>query len=320
METEIQRPMRAIEIQDGALHETRRPVPAPGAGEVLIRVAAAGVNRADLLQKAGKYPPPQGASDLPGLEVSGEIVDTGEKVCALLPGGGYAGYVAAPRDLCLPVPGDMPLSHAAALPEAVFTVWKNIFVLGGLEAGQTALIHGGASGIGTMAIAMVRAFGARALVTAGGPEKCAACRELGAELAVDYKSADFVAEVGVFTGGRGVDLVLDMVGGAYVARNLDILAHGGRHVSIAWQGGAKAEIPLPVVMKKNLILTGSTLRDRPLAEKVALAREIRETVWPLVMAGALRPRVFRTFPLAQAGAALDLLESGGMIGRVVLEI
>ncbi len=320
MTGQIQYPMRAIDIHGGALGVGQRPQPEPGAGEVLIRVAAAGVNRADLLQKQGKYPPPPGASDVPGLEVSGHIVETGERVCALLPGGGYAEYVTAPRALCLPVPEGMALPLAAALPEAVFTVWKNLFVLGGLRAGQTALIHGGASGIGTTAIAMVRAFGARALVTAGGAEKCAVCRDLGADLAVDYKSGDFVAAVQDFTGGRGVEVVLDMVGGDYIARDLEILAYGGRHVSIAWQGGAKAEIPLPVVMKKNLILTGSTLRDRPLAEKAALADEIRAKVWPRVMDGTLIPRIFRSFPLAQAGEALALLESGGVIGKVVLEI
>lgn len=319
MAAEIQQAMQAIEIRDGALRETRRPVPAPGPGEVLIRVAAAGVNRADLLQRQGKYPPPPGASDLPGLEASGHIVETGEKVCVLLPGGGYAEYVTAPRDLCLPVPGTLPLAHAAALPEAVFTVWKNLFILGGLRAGQTALIHGGASGVGTSAIAMARIFGARALVTAGGAEKCAACRDLGADLAVDYKSGDFVAAIQDFTGGRGVDVVLDMVGGDYVARDFEILTHGGRHVSIAWQGGAKAEIPLPVIMKKNLILTGSTLRDRPLAEKAALANEIREKVWPRVMDGTLIPRIFRSFPLTRAGEALALLESGGVIGKLILE-
>lgn len=319
MAAEIQQAMQAIEIRDGALRETCRPVPAPGPGEVLIRVAAAGVNRADLLQRQGRYPPPPGASDLPGLEVSGHIVETGEKVCVLLPGGGYAEYVAAPRDLCLPVPESLPLAHAAALPEAVFTVWKNLFLLGGLRAGQTALIHGGASGIGTIAIAMARVFGARALVTAGGAEKCAACRDLGADLAVDYKSGDFVAAIQDFTGGRGVDVVLDMVGGDYVARDLEILTHGGRHVSIAWQGGAKAEIPLPVIMKKNLTLTGSTLRDRPLAEKAALASEIREKVWPRVMDGTLTPRIFRSFPLTRAGEALALLESGGVTGKLILE-
>lgn len=311
--------MRAIEIHGGALGEGRRPRPEPGAGEVLIRVAAAGVNRADLLQKQGKYPPPPGASDVPGLEVSGHIVETGERVCALLAGGGYAEYVAAPRALCLPVPEGMALPLAAALPEAVFTVWKNLFVLGGLRAGQTALIHGGASGIGTMAIAMVRAFGARALVTAGGAEKCAVCRALGADLAVDYKAEDFVAAIQDFTGGRGVEVVLDMVGGDYIARDLEVLAYGGRHVSIAWQGGVKAEIPVPVLMKKNLILTGSTLRDRPLAEKAALADEIRAKVWPRVRDGALTPRIFRSFPLAQAEEALALLESGGVIGKLILE-
>lgn len=320
MTEEIQRTMRAIEIRDGKLYETRRPVPTPGPGEVRIRVAAAGINRADLLQKQGKYPPPPGASDLPGLEVSGTVDSSGERVCALLPGGGYAEYAVVPRALCLPVPDSLPLPHAAALPEGIFTVWKNLFGLGGVKSGDTVLVHGGASGIGSTAIALCRSLDVEIVVTAGSAEKCAACLAWGAARAINYKDSDFVSEIMACTQGRGVDAVLDMIGGDYVSRNLAVLAFGGRHVSIAWQGGAKAQIPIPPVMQKNLTLTGSTLRDRPVAEKIALAQTIRARVWPHILEGRIRPRLCASLPLGQADEALDRLERGQAIGKIILEI
>lgn len=312
--------MKAIEIKDQSLVLAQRPAPAPGAGEVLIRVAAAGVNRPDILQRLGKYPPPPGVTDIPGLEVAGTIEATTEAVCALLAGGGYAQYVTAPRALCLPVPRGLSMPEAAALPEAVFTVWNNLFLRGGLRAGETALIHGGASGIGTFAIQMAKAFGARVIVTAGTDEKCAACQGLGADLAVNYRTQDFVAQALAFTGGRGADVVLDMVGGDYVPRNMVALAEDGRHVSIAFLNGAKAEIPLPVLMQKRLTLTGSTLRARPLAEKAVLAQDVRKHVWPLIESGQMRPVLFKTFPLEDAASAHAALETGDHVGKIVLEM
>lgn len=307
--------MQAIEIApDHRLKTCQRPVPITKSGEVLIRVRAAGVNRPDLLQRAGKYPPPPGASDIPGLEVAGEIVGTGEAVCALLAGGGYAEYVAVPRGQCLPLPKGLNMIEAAALPETVFTVWKNLFRLGGLQSGETALIHGGSSGIGTTAIQMARAHGARVIVTAGSDEKCAACTKLGADIAINYRTHDFVQHSGA------VDVILDMVGGDYVPRNLKILNHGGRHVSIAVQHGRHADIDLVEVMQRNLTLTGSTLRPRPVEEKAALAAEIEKTVWPWIESGRLRPHIHTTFPLAEAQAAHDLLESGESMGKIVLTL
>jgi NADPH2:quinone reductase len=317
--------MKAIEIADGALRLCARPVPRPEAGQVLIRVAAAGINRPDLMQRAGKYPPPPGASDLPGLEVAGTIAASaapewkeGDAVCALLAGGGYAEYATAPAGQCLPIPAGLTTVEAAALPETVFTVWNNLFVRGRLRAGETALIHGGASGIGTMAIQMAVAFGATPLVTAGTEEKCAACRALGAALAVNYREADFVAAVLEYTKGNGADAVLDMVGGDYLPRNLDCLAPDGRHISIATQRGGRAELDIVKIMQKRLTLTGSTLRPRPVAEKAALAQGLREQVWPLIEAGRIRPLIHKTFPLAQAQAAHELMESGEHTGKVVL--
>lgn len=295
-----------------------RPTPVPGPGEVLIRVQAAGVNRPDILQRLGKYPPPPGITDIPGLEVAGVREDTGEKICALLAGGGYAEYAVAPEGQCLPVPKALSMIEAAALPEAVFTVWNNLFLRGGLQAGETALIHGGASGIGTTAIQMAKAFGSRVIVTAGSDEKCDACRKLGADLAVNYKTSDFVGEIKKFR--DGADVVLDMVGGDYISRSIEIMNPDARHVSIAYLNGAKAEINISTIMQKRLTLTGSTLRNRPLEEKAALAREIREKVWPLIEAGKIRPVIFKTFPLAEAAAAHAALERGNHVGKIVLSV
>jgi NADPH2:quinone reductase len=308
--------MKAVEIRENALHATERPVPVPGPGEVLIRVRATGVNRPDLLQRLGKYPPPPGVTDIPGLEVAGIREDTGESVCALLAGGGYAEYALAPESQCLPIPKGLSMAEAAALPETVFTVWNNMFLRGGLKAGETALIHGGASGIGTTAIQMAKAFGTRVIVTAGTEKKCAACRDLGADLAVNYKTSDFVSEIKKFC--SGVDVVLDMVGGDYVPRSIEIMNPDGRHVSIAFLNGAKAEINVQQVMQKRLTLTGSTLRNRPVAEKAALTCNIREKVWPLVEAGKIRPVIFATFPLDQAANAHAALEKGDHVGKIIL--
>ena len=308
--------MRAIEIRDNTLHLTERPVPKPGPGEVLVRVRAAGVNRPDILQRRGKYPPPPGITDIPGLEVAGIREDTGEEICALLAGGGYAEYAIAPEGQCLPVPKGLSMTEAAALPETVFTVWNNLFLRGGLKTGETALIHGGASGIGTTAIQMAKAFGARVIVTAGSAEKCETCRKLGADLAINYKNSDFASEIKKF--GGGVDVVLDMIGGDYVSRSIEILNADGRFVSIAYLNGAVAEINIAQVMQKRLTLTGSTLRARPVAEKAALARDIKEKVWPLIEAGKIRPVIFQTFPLAEAAASHETLEKGDHVGKIVL--
>lgn len=306
--------MQAIEItKDAGLAPCQRPVPIVQSGEVLIRVHAAGVNRPDLLQAQGKYPPPPGITDIPGLEVAGEIIGTGEKVCALIAGGGYAEYAVAPRDQCLPIPAGFTMEQAAALPETVFTVWNNVFIRGGLKAGETILIHGGSSGIGTTAIQMAKAIGARVIVTAGSDEKCAACIALGADQAINYKTHDFVSVI-----LDGVDLVLDMVGGDYVARNLLVLKPDGCHVSIASMNGSKAEIDIRTIMQKRITLTGSTLRPRPAAEKATLAKGILETVWPWIEQGKLKPVIHTTFPMAEAQKAHDLLESGTITGKIVL--
>ena len=308
--------MQAIEItKDAGLAPCQRPVPIAQSGEVLIRVHAAGVNRPDLLQAQGKYPPPPGITDIPGLEVAGEIIGTGERVCALIAGGGYAEYAVAPRDHCLPIPAGFTMEQAAALPEAVFTVWNNVFMRGGLKSGETILIHGGSSGIGTTAIQIAKALGARVIVTAGSDDKCAACITLGADQAINYKNHDFVAEI-----KDGVDIVLDMVGGDYVARNLQILKPDGRHVSIASMNGSKADIDIRTIMQKRITLTGSTLRPRPVAEKAALARGIFETVWPWIEQGKINPVIHTTFPMAEAQKAHDLLESGDIIGKIVLVV
>jgi len=311
------------------LTPAQRPVPQPAPGEILIAVAAAGINRPDLMQRQGNYPPPPGASDIPGLEVSGWVAALGEgvtgfkpgdPVCALLAGGGYGEYVAVPAVQCLPVPEGLTMVEAAALPETLFTCWTNLVDGGHLKAGETVLIHGGASGIGTTGIQLAKALGATVLVTAGSPAKCEACRRLGADLAIDYKAEDFVAAVKQATGKRGVDVVLDMVGGDYVRRDIEILATGGRHVSIAVQGGLEATIPIFKVMQKRLILTGSTLRPRSPAEKGRIAEALYKTAWPLIAAGKLRPIIHATFPLAKAAEAHKALEDGDHIGKIVLTV
>ena len=311
-----------------ALVPQMRPVPAPGAGEVLIRVAAAGVNRPDMLQRQGKYPPPPGASDIPGLEVSGTVVAAGEgadmlvgqRVCALLSGGGYAQYAVAPMGQCLPVPDGYDMVEAAALPETLFTVWTNLFERAYAVEGDTVLVHGGTSGIGTMAIALGKLFGLTMIVTAGSDEKCARAVELGAAHAINYRAQDFVEEVKRLTGGRGCEVVLDMVGGDYVPRNLACLADDGRHVSIAIQRGATAELSIWDIMRRRLTLTGSTLRARPEAYKALVAEELLRSVWPFVRDGGLRPVIDTTFPLAEAAAAHERMEAGDHVGKIVLTV
>jgi putative PIG3 family NAD(P)H quinone oxidoreductase len=305
------------------------PVPSPGIGQVLVRVAAAGVNRPDAAQRNGSYPPPPDASPLPGLEVAGTVVLLGEgvpenalghAVCALVAGGGYAQYCLAVWAQCLPVPPGLPMEQAAALPETLFTVWHNLFERGIVADGETVLVHGGTSGIGTMAIVLCRLFGVDIIVTCGGPEKCARALEIGAMHAIDYTSVDFVEEVRRLTEGRGVDCVLDMVGGDYVPRNLKCLALDGRHVSIAVQRGARVELNIAAIMIRRNTLTGSTLRPRSKAFKAALAGEIAREVWPLVEAGKLRPVMDRTFPLANAADAHRHMESGAHVGKIVLMV
>ena len=304
-----------------------RPVPRPAAGEVLIRVAAAGVNRPDVLQRKGGYPPPPGAPSIPGLEVAGTVVAVGEGVpqeligqpmCALIAGGGYAEYAVAPAGQCLPVPDGMSMVEAAALPETLFTVWTNLFERGYATEGDTVLVHGGTSGIGTMAIALCRAFGITVLVTAGSDDKCLAAERIGADHAINYKEKDFVAEVKALTAGKGVTVVLDMVGGDYVPRNLQCLADDGRHVSIAVQGGATATIPIFEIMRRRLTLTGSTLRPRDTAFKALVADEIHRQVWPHVEAGRVRPVIDRTFALADAADAHRRMDAGEHVGKIVL--
>ncbi|HEX6604571.1 MAG TPA: NAD(P)H-quinone oxidoreductase [Sphingomicrobium sp.] len=316
---------------DGAeeLALVERPVPHPGPDEVLIRVVAAGVNRPDILQRRGLYPPPPGAPDILGLEVAGfveamgegvalELMNTG--VCCLLPGGGYAEYVVAPADMCLPVPTAISMVEAAAMPESLFTVWVNLFERGFAADGDWVLVHGGTSGIGTMAIALGRLFGLKVIVTCGTDEKCARALEIGAEAAVNYRTADFVEEAQRLTGGRGVAVVLDMVGGDYLPRNLRALADDGRHVSIAFQRGAKAEIAIPDLMRRRLTLTGSTLRPRSVEFKTMVADEIARTVWPYVEGGKLRPVIDSIVPLAAAAVAHARMEAGEHVGKIVLEV
>jgi putative PIG3 family NAD(P)H quinone oxidoreductase len=306
-----------------------RPVPQAAPGTVLVRVAAAGVNRPDLLQRQGKYPPPPGASDVIGLEVAGTVVargddagewQVGDQVCALVAGGGYAEYCVAPAPQCLPVPRSFSMVEAAALPETFFTVWTNVFERGRLQAGERLLVHGGSSGIGTTAILLARAFGATVYVTAGSPDKCAACERLGAERAINYRTDDFVAAVSDLTSGRGVDVVLDMVGGDYVSRNLEVLAMEGRLVQIAFLRGSRAEVNLSPLMQKRITFTGSTLRPRTVEQKGAIARALREHVWPRLDAGGLRPVIYQTFPLAQAAEAHATLERGEHVGKIVLTV
>jgi putative PIG3 family NAD(P)H quinone oxidoreductase len=330
--TSIPATMKAVVAPqpDGAeeLALVERPVPRPGKGEVLVRVAAAGVNRPDVLQRRGLYPPPPGAPDILGLEIAGEVVQAGEgaealvgkKVCALVAGGGYAEYCVAPAGTCLPVPEVLALVEAAAMPETLFTVWSNLFERGFAADGDTVLVHGGTSGIGTMAIALGKLFGLAVIVTCGTDSKCVRAEELGAESAINYKSQDFVEAVNQLTDGKGVQVVLDMVGGDYVPRNLACLADDGRHVSIASQRGAKAEVFIPDVMRRRLTLTGSTLRPRSVEFKTMVADEIARTVWPYVEGGRLKPLVDSTFPLAEAGKAHARMEAGEHVGKIVLEI
>jgi len=311
------------------LQWAERPLPMPVADEVLIHVAAAGVNRADILQRQGKYPPPPGSSDVIGMEISGTVVmvgqdvrrwKAGDKVCALLSGGGYADYAVAPEAQCLPVSGTLSLTQAAALPEAVVTVWANVFEGAALRPGETILVHGGSSGIGTTAIQMVKAHGAKIIVTVGNQEKAEACRALGADHVINYTQEDFVQAVMNETVGQGVDAVLDMIGGDYLPRNLSVLAQQGRHVSIAVQGGRKAAIDIFEIMQKRLIVTGSTLRHRSKEEKARLIREVEAKTWPLVASGQLKPLIYRTFPIKNASLAHKVMESGAHIGKIVLEV
>jgi len=325
--------MLSIEIrQPGGpevLVPTERPVPDLGPDDVLIKVAAAGVNRPDVSQRLGHYPPPPGASDIPGLEVAGTIervgagVTTwraGDRVCALVAGGGYAEYCAAPAPQCMRIPNGLGTTEAAAIPETTLTVWTNVFERGRLASGESFLVHGGSSGIGTTAIQLAKAFGARVFTTAGSAEKCRACEALGAERAVNYRTEDFVGVVREATGGRGVDVILDMVGAKYLTQNIDTLAVDGRLVEIGLLGGARAEINLPPIMQRRLTLTGSTLRPRSVNEKAAIARAVVEKVWPLYESGAVKVLVHGTFPLREAAEAHRVMESSAHIGKLVLLI
>jgi putative PIG3 family NAD(P)H quinone oxidoreductase len=312
-----------------ALVPVDRPVPSIGPGEVLVKVAAAGVNRPDVLQRQGRYPPPPGVTDIPGLEIAGTIekVDpavtawrVGDRVCALVSGGGYAEFCAVPAPQCLPIPRGLDVTHAAAIPETTFTVWTNVFERGRLAAGESILIHGGSSGIGTTAIQLARACGARVFATAGSAEKCAACESLGAERCVNYRETDFVAAVKAGTNGHGVDVVLDMVAGDYVQRNIEVLAMDGRLVMIGRQGGVKSEIDIMPILRKRLTLTGSTLRTRSVEEKGALARAVHQHVWPLFESGAVRVIVHQTFPLRDAATAHRVMESSAHVGKLVLQV
>lgn len=325
--------MTVIEITEPGGPEklaiNRRPIPQPAPGEVLIKVATAGVNRPDCLQRQGGYPPPPGASDIPGLEVAGTIVAFGEgvtewrmgdKVCALLTGGGYAEYCTAPVPQCLPIPAGLSLAQAAALPETSFTVWSNVFDRARLQPGETLLVHGGASGIGTTAIQLAKALGSRVFATVGGVEKMQPCLDLGAECVINYREEDFVQVVKKATNNQGVNVILDMVGGDYVQRNLSALAVEGRLVFIAFLRGAKMELNLAPVMMKRLAITGSTLRARPVADKAPIAQALRETVWPLIANGTVKPIIDQIFPFTEAAAAHALMESNRHIGKILLQV
>lgn len=327
--------MQAIEIASfggpDVLRLASRPIPVAGAGEILVRVHASGVNRPDLLQRAGGYPPPPGVSDIPGLEIAGEIVSgdaqamadaglqVGSMVCALVAGGGYAEYCAVPIPQCLPVPRGFTAVQAASLPETFFTVWSNVFDRGQLQADETLLVQGGTSGIGVTAIQMAKAFGAAVIATAGSDDKCAACIGLGADHAINYRSHDFVDEVARITGKRGVNVILDMVAGDYLAREVRCLSEDGRIVIIAVQGGVNSEVNAGLVLRKRLTITGSTLRIRPVAFKGAIAAALRAKVWPLLESGVVRPVIHSVLPAAQAAAAHALMEAGQHIGKVVLQ-
>jgi NADPH2:quinone reductase len=306
-----------------------RPVPMPGAGEILVKVAAAGVNRPDVMQRMGLYPPPKGAPEIPGLEIAGTVAacgpnvqrwKEGDQVTALVVGGGYAEYCLAHETHALPVPAGLSLIEAAAIPETFFTVWHNAFERGGLRAGETLLVHGGSSGIGTAAIQLAKAFGARVVTTAGSAEKCAACRRLGAHVAVNYKSEDFVAATKQATGGAGAEVILDMVGGDYIERNYEAAAVEGRIVQIAFQGSPKATVDFRRIMLKRLHHTGSTLRSRSIEDKAAIARAVEQKVWPLIAAGKVKPLIDQTFPLAEAAGAHARMEASTHIGKIVLTV
>ena len=325
--------MIAIEIpQPGGpevLVPVERPVPAIGPDDVLVKVGAAGVNRPDVLQRQGRYPPPPGVTDIPGLEVAGTIEavgsavtswQPGDRVCALVSGGGYAEFCAVPAPQCLPAPRGMDVTHAAAIPETTFTVWTNVFERGRLTKGETILIHGGSSGIGTTAIQLAHAIGAHVYATAGSREKCAACESLGAQKAINYRQTDFVSAIKDLTNGRGVDVVLDMVAGDYVQRNIEVLAMNGRLVMIGRQGGVKSEIDVMPILRKRLVLTGSTLRTRSVEEKGALAQSVYKHVWPLFESGGVRVIVHQTFPLPHAAEAHRLMESSAHVGKIVLQV
>ena len=322
--------MRAVEISKPGGPEVLKPVdrpkPTPKDGEILIKVAAAGVNRPDILQRSGNYAPPPDASDLPGLEVAGEVVTpgktfkAGDKVCALVHGGGYAEYCATPEVQALPVPKGLSLTEAASLPETFFTVWGNAFDRGRLAPGETLLVQGGSSGIGVSAIQMAAAMGNRVFATAGSDDKVAACVRLGAAKAFNYKTQDWAKEVVDATGGKGVDVILDMVGGDYVPKELNCLADEGRLVFIAFLRGMKTELDIMLVMRKRLTITGSTLRPRPVAFKGAIARSLREKIWPLIERGKIKPEIYKTFPLEQAADAHRLMESSQHIGKIVLTL
>jgi NADPH:quinone reductase len=326
--------MKAVEItsygKPDVLRLGDRPEPQAGAGELLIRVAASGINRPDVLQRTGNYPVPPGASDIPGLEVAGEIVSgdeqamaqagfkVGDRVCALVAGGGYAQLCVAPVGQCLPVPKGLSDIEAASLPETFFTVWSNVFDRGRLQAGETFLVQGGTSGIGVTAIQMAKALGAKVLATAGSDEKCEACLKLGADHAINYKTQNFAEEAKTLTGGAGVNVILDMVAGAYVAREVECMAEDGRLVIIAVQGGTKSEFNSGMVLRKRLVITGSTLRPRPVAFKAAIAKSLRDKVWPLLESGAIKPVIHSTFNAADAAKAHELMESNQHIGKIVL--
>ena len=325
--------MRAVEIAaPGGPEQLRiamRPVPRPGPGEVLIRVAAAGVNRPDVMQRQGRYPPPAGASDIPGLEIAGEIVQVGpsvtglsagDSVCALLSGGGYAEYAVAAAPLCLPVPQGLSLVEAAAVPETFFTVWTNLFDRGRCKAGDDVLIHGGTSGIGTTAIQLASALGARVYATAGSDDKARVCERLGAARGINYRTEDFVEVVRRETAGKGADVILDMVGGEYLDRNLQAAAMEGRIVIISMLGGARGDLTLSTLLAKRLTVTGSTLRSRSVEQKAAVAEAVRRNVWPLLASGRVRPVIHQTFPLAEAAAAHALMETSNHIGKIVLTV
>lgn len=325
--------MIAIEITEAGepevLKPTERAVPSPADDEVLIKIAAAGVNRPDVLQRRGQYPPPPGASDIPGLEVAGSVaalgkqvnsLSIGDKVCALVTGGGYAEYCTAPASVCLPIPNGLTFIQAAALPETFFTVWSNVFERAKLAAGETLLVHGGTSGIGTAAIQLAKAFDAKVFVTAGSSAKCQFCRELGADAAINYREQDFVQEIEQLTAGHGVDVILDMIGGDYFPRHLKCMGSEGRLVQIAVQNGAKAEINLVPIMLKRLTLTGSTLRAREIAFKAKIAKNLYEQVWPLLEYGQIKPVIHATFPVTEAAKAHALMESSQHIGKIILTV